>query len=241
MKLNFTPTLQTNNLVSSYQINRSAANKSGVGSAKEETERRDSFVRSSMGNTRSFIQDLMKQKVDITDRRNALIASAKKEGASMESIKTQLEAYDEQLANIDAQISQAMTNEMEKEREKNTGKDDEPKTKEELQYKKMTDVVTLSNDAGHIELLDSVKNKVDGRIKVLESEIALDNGREGTSSYKLEQLSQLKQRSAKLETDLGFRIADLVNESNESSDETPEEDSSEEYLSKDGSGNDTEL
>lgn len=116
---------------------------------------------------------------------------------------------------------------MEKQREKESPKDDEPKTKEELRYEKMTDVVTLSTDARHVNLVDSVKGSIDGRIKTLESEIEIDNSREGTfegaSAYKLEQLSELKQRSAKLEADIGFRMADIANEIEKDKDEISEE------------------
>ena len=120
-----------------------------------------------------------------------------------------------------------MTKELEKQREKEGPKDDEPKTKEELRYEKMTDVVTLSTDARHVNLVDSVKGSIDGRIKTLESEIEIDNSRkdtlEGASAYKLEQLSELKQRSAKLEADIGFRMADIANEIEKDKDETSEE------------------
>ncbi len=230
MRLDFSPGLHANNMFSSYQINRSAVNKEGV--AHKEPERKDSFLRSNRNNTADFIQSLMKQKLDITDRRNALIADAKKNGSSMESIKPQLEALDEQLANIDVQISQAMTKEMEKQQEKESEKDDQPKTKEELQYERMTDVVTLSGDAKHVNLIDSVKGSIDGRIKTLESEIEIDNGRglesglEGASAYKVEQLSELKQRSAKLESDLGFRMTDIANKIEDEKDKVPEEESS---------------
>ncbi len=234
MRLDFSPSLQVNNMISSYQINRSAANKPGV--SRTEPERRDSFMRSpANNNTGNLIQNLMKQKLDITDRKNALIASAKKNGTSMESIKTQIEAFDEQLTNIDIQISQAMTKEMEKQQDKNSQKEDESKTSEELQYEKMTDVVTLSNDAQHVNLIDSVKTKTDKRIKVLESEISLDSGsgRGGASSYKTEQLSELKQRSAKLASDLGFRMADIANDIDEERDELSVEKPSEEDEEKD--------
>lgn len=226
MRLDFSPALRVNNMISSYQINRSAANKEGV--THKETERKDSFMRSTANNTNDFIQNLMKQKMDITDRRNALIADTRKNGGSMESIKPQLEALDEQLTNIDVQISQAMTKEMEKQKEKEEQKDDEPKTKEELRYEKMTDVVTLSTDARHVNLVDSVKGSIDGRIKTLESEIEMDNGRKvdtastGASAYKLEQLSELKQRSARLEADLGSRMADIANKIEKDKDDISE-------------------
>ena len=115
MRLNFNPTIPVNRLINSYQINRSAANQTGgQNGVKAEEERRDSFTLSPEGGKRNLISNLMKQKIDIADRRSALIASVKEKGTSMDSIKPQLEALDEQLRNIDVQISQAIADEAKK-------------------------------------------------------------------------------------------------------------------------------
>ena len=175
MRLNFSPALQINNAFQSYQINRSAANKPGVNEAEgSNEERRDTFTLSPAGKTQNLINSLMKQKMDITDRKNALLASVKEQGGSMESIKTQLEAYDEQLQNIDIQISEAMSRELEKQEEEKKAGDEEPKTKEEILTERMNAVTSMSTDAERIDSLDSIKTRVDGRVKVLESELALD-------------------------------------------------------------------
>ena len=179
MRLNFSPSLQINNLFQSYQINRSAANKVGSQSKSSDEERRDTFTLSSKGGAMNMINNLMKQKMEITDRKNSLIASTLEKGSSMETIKSQLEAYDEQLENIDVQITQAMAKELEKKEE--TENDDTPKTREELENERLNDIVTLSGDVGNIDMLDSVKTKVDRRITTLESEISLDNGRDRKS------------------------------------------------------------
>ncbi len=173
-----------------------------------------------------LINSLMKQKMDITDRKNSLIASTIEKGSSMETIKSQLEAYDEQLENIDVQISQAMTRELEKKEEKENS-DKEPKTREELQNEHMTDIVTLSGDVRNINMLDSVKTKVDNRIKILESEISLDNERQGAADFKKEELSELKKKSAELASDIGSRMVDIAEDIDENNEETPVENSEE--------------
>lgn len=227
MRLNFSPTLQINNLFQSYQINRSAANKAGVSTTESSEEaRRDTFTLSARGKTMDLINSLMKQKMDITDRKNSLIASTIEKGSSMETIKSQLEAYDEQLENIDVQISQAMTRELEKKEEKENS-DKEPKTREELQNEHMTDIVTLSGDVRNINMLDSVKTKVDNRIKILESEISLDNERQGAADFKKEELSELKKKSAELASDIGSRMVDIAEDIDENNEETPVENSEE--------------
>jgi hypothetical protein len=225
MRLNFSPSLQINNLFQSYQINRSAANKVGSQSKSSDEERRDTFTLSSKGGAMNMINNLMKQKMEITDRKNSLIASTLEKGSSMETIKSQLEAYDEQLENIDVQITQAMAKELEKKEE--TENDDTPKTREELENERLNDIVTLSGDVGNIDMLDSVKTKVDRRITTLESEISLDNGRMGAADFKKEELSQLKKKSAELASDIGLRMADIAEEIDENNEKSSEEENGE--------------
>ena len=222
MRLNFNTTISVNNLINSYQINRSAANQTGGrNGVKAEEERRDSFTLSPEGGKHNRISNLMKQKIDIADRRTSLIASIKEKGASMETIKPQLEA-------LDVQISQAIADEAKKQEEEKSPENKEPQTSEEIQYEKMTDVVSLSNDVDNVDLLDSVKNRVDGRIKVLKSEIELDklnNELSGASSYKERELADLETQSVKIASDIGSRMADIVEESNEDNEKIPEKDS----------------
>lgn len=224
MRLNFSPTLQINNLFQSYQINRSAANKVGGKTESSDEERRDTFTLSSRGGAANMINNLMKQKMEITDRKNSLIASTIEKGASMDTIKTQLEAYDEQLENIDVQITQAMARELEKKEDKENA-DDTPKTQEELNNERLTDIVTLSDDVRNVDMLDSVKAKVDRRIKTLESEISLDNERNerlGAADFKKEELSELKKKSAELASNIGSRMAEIAEEIDEDNEKTPE-------------------
>lgn len=216
MRLNYSPALQINNLFQSYQINRSAANKpGGREAAASQEERRDTLTLSPAGKAQNLITSLMKQKMEITDRKNALMASVKEKGGSMDSIKTQLEAYDEQLQNIDIQISEAMSRELKKEDEEKKSNDTEPKTKEELLNERMNNVAAMSSDAEHIDTLDSVKSIVNGRIKVLESEIALDGGRAGASDFKKNTLSDLKKKSAEISANINSRMAALAEEVSE--------------------------
>ncbi|GFI44469.1 hypothetical protein IMSAGC018_02150 [Lachnospiraceae bacterium] len=227
MRLNFSPSLQINNVFQSYQINRSAAGKAGVSRTESsEEERRDIFTLSPKGKAMNLINNLMKQKMEITDRKNSLIASTLEKGSSMETIKSQLEAYDEQLENIDVQITEAMAKELEKKEDKDKV-DNTPKTQEELENERLTDIVTLSGDVQNISMLDSVKTKVDRRINILESEISRDNGRLGAADFKKEELSKLKKNSAKLASDIGSRMADIAEEIHENNEKTPEKESNE--------------
>lgn len=212
MKLNFYPTFQTNTVFNPYGFNKSGANKAPGDTAAAQEERRDTFILSPQGGRHSLLNNLMKLKAEITDRKNALLKTVK-DGGSMEMVKSQLDFYDEQLENIDEQIAEAMAKEAEKQTEKsNEQKEDkEPKTEEEILSERMTDLTTLSTDIEHVEILDSAKTTVDGRIKVLKSEMKLDRSHSAESSDgKTEELSQLEKRSKKLSSEIGSSLIDIA-------------------------------
>ncbi len=209
MKLNFNPAAK-NQFMNVYRINQSAAAKSGkAGGASAEEGRRDMAFISPQGKRGSLIESLMKQKMSLMEQKDSLVSSAKKEGKSMESIKTRLEAYEKQLKDVDARISQAMAKEMEKEAGK-TKKGDEPKTEQEIENERLANVIDLSHDLQKAEAVSSVKARVDGEARVLKSEIELDklhDPSEETSKEiikeKESQLAGFEQKSNELLSDIG--------------------------------------
>ena len=122
----------------------------------------------------------------------------------MDSIKSQVEAYEKQLKDIDQQISEAMAKEMEKQAEKSK-KDEKPKTEQEIENARLANVMNLSQGLEKAEVVDSVKTRVDGEACVLKSEIAMDKmygaSLESTAdrvSDKEEKLAELEKKSAEL-------------------------------------------
>lgn len=217
MKLNFNPVPQ-NQIFNSYQINQSAAAKTGKTKAASEEGRRDLAVISLQGKQSSLIDTLMKQKMSIMEQKDSLISSTKKDGKSMDSIQSQLESYEKQLKDIDQQISEAMTKEMEKQAEKSRKEDNKPKTKQEIENERLANVMDLSQGLEKAETVESVKTRVDGEARVLKSEIALDTMR-GASKEAIEKkenkLSDLEKKSAELLSDMGEIIADTAEKAEE--------------------------
>lgn len=217
MKLNFNPVTQ-NQIFNPYQINQSAAAKTGKAKAAASVEgRRDLALISTQGKQGSRIDTLMKQKMSIMEQKDSLISSTKKDGKSMDSIKSQLEAYEKQLKDIDQQISEAMTKEMEKQAEKSK-KDDKPKTKQEIENERLANVMDLSQGLKKAETVESVKTRVDGEARVLESEIELDKMRDAPKEAieeKENKLSELEKKSADLLSDIGEIVADTAEKAEE--------------------------
>ena len=220
MKLNFNLVVQ-NRFFNVYRINQSAAQKNGkVGDDLAEKGRKDMAIISSQGKRESLIETLMKQKMNIMEQKDSLISSAKKEGKSMESIKSQLEVYEKQLKDIEDQISKAMTKEMEKQAEKK--KKDEPKTEQEIENERLANVMDLSLGLQKAEMVSAVKARVDGEARVLKSEIELDklhDPSEDTSkeliTEKESQLADLEQKSNELFSDIGEIIGETTEKAEE--------------------------
>ena len=220
MKLNFNPVSQ-NQIFNAYRINQSAAAKTGkADSAQAQESRLDLAVISQKGRKGSLIETLMKQKMNITDQKNSLISSAKKDGRSMDSIKPQIEAYEKQLKEIDQQMTEAMAKEMEKQDEKSK-KNDEPKTEQEIENQRLANVMDLSQGLEKAETVDSVKMRVDGEARVLKSEIKLDKMYKSSTemaadvSDKEKKLAELEKKSAELLSDIGEIVAESAEKAKE--------------------------
>lgn len=220
MKLNFNPGAQ-NQIFNAYRINQSAAAKTGKAAGAQAQESRTDFaVISHQGRKGSLIETLMKQKMSITDQKNSLISSAKKDGRSMDSIKPQIEAYEKQLKEIDQQMTEAMAKEMEKQAEKSK-KNDEPKTEQEIENQRLANVMDLSQGLEKAETVDSVKMRVDGEARVLKSEIKLDKMYKSSTemaadvSDKEKKLAELEKKSAELLSDIGEIVAESAEKAKE--------------------------
>lgn len=180
--------------------------------------RRDILSISPQGKKNSLIENLMKQKTQITDQKNSLISSTLKNGGTLDSIKSQLETYDEQMKSVDQQIAELMAKEMQKQTENVKEKEDsEPKTKEEIQNKRLADITNLSSDLQQTQTVSSVQSKVEGDARVLKSEIELDKQRAGSSpgakaiiEKKEASLAVMEQKALDLTSDIGAKLADVT-------------------------------
>lgn len=135
----------------------------------------DKVTLSPQGKIMSAIENLMKQKESISEKKSSLISKTLENGGDMDAISAQLETYEEQLDNIDEQIAQMTANFAksltEKQDEKKSGKSDEGKDKEQIQTEQLSTLANVAEDVKHAERISSVKNKVDGEIRVKKAQI----------------------------------------------------------------------
>lgn len=207
MRVNFNVG-QQNNFLNAHRINQCVAQpfQQNANHLKNE-KRRDIVSISPKGKAMNLIENLMKQKQNITDQKNKLISSTLDNGGNLDSIKSQLKTYEEQLKNIDEQISQAMAKDAEKQAEKlETKKDDKPKTEEEVMNDRLSNIVNISSDVEHAEIISTAKSKLEGEASVLEAEINSDGSR--VLESKLDRVVEIKSQTAKLTA----KVSDVINE-----------------------------
>lgn len=196
--------------------------------------RRDSVTISPQGKTASLLEHLNKQKANILKRRDRFAEMANKLGQPADSIKTQLEQFDEQIKEIDQQIQEITLQGMKEAAEKSAPKvkSSRPKTKQEAQNDILSNITEASTTLDRIETVSSEKNKLDGNVDVLKSEIELDKSRDSTGSgqesiaEKEALAAQMQSRSQGLMQDIYDGLdeaAEILEENNELSAEKPVE------------------
>lgn len=164
---------------------------------------RDTVTISFLGqNSNSRIRNLMEQKQSLLERKNQWVNSALENGQDVKSIHDMLESYEEQLNELEQQISQEMARKNSGQPEKvQSPKNDEPKTKQEIEQERISNLVDLSSGMSQIRTVQSSQTRVEGEARVLESEIKMDKGRTGDTEIiakKEEKLAQLQQKAAEL-------------------------------------------
>lgn len=189
-------------------INRSAATKNeALNGIKAEKTGTDVATISPAGKKQSMIEQLMKQKEYLQERKQSLIDSAAENGST--DLEQQLKEYEQQMKDIDEQITKIQTEDKEKkESDDTTGMIyEKPKTKEEIQTDQLNGLTTLSNGTDQTEVLSSVKGKLDGQITVMNAEVHSMNG---STESKIDKISELKSRSQKISSDIAEKLGDSL-------------------------------
>ena len=153
--------------------NRSIAKQTEAITGKRPEYNQDRATISPEGKKQSMIEQLMKQKQQLMDRKSELMAKSAETGQRMDS---QIQQYEKQIEELNQQISELQTDkEDEKKAEENKDKlqYEKPKTEQEVEKEKMGKIAQIANIENHVDTITSVKDKIDGQIRVLHSEIEL--------------------------------------------------------------------
>lgn len=208
----------------SSSLNTSPASKDNIVKTEKSNNIKKNRNSSLVGTNKNKILDqLMKQKQNLTDSKNDLVDRALKSGESISSIKDKLENIDSQIKKIDAQISKIQMEDQRKlldtdEKSKETKKT-KVKSKTHSSNNIKTDVVcdqmdsllNLSGNLAKIQVLSSEKKSMTGETKVLESEIKLDIGRGIDPIAKKKQVVKLADQMDNIAENIGNNLNTINN------------------------------
>lgn len=186
-------------------------------------EVQNQFLHGNTNNSSHLVKSLMKQKQALIEQKNELINTTRTKGGDMQSIRASVEAYDQQIQTIDRQISQEMSKQAEKQMENQKQKqDNQPKTSQEIENKRLADIVNLSSDLSQAKNVQSIQVSVKGDARVLKSEIELDKMRGGSSeaiSRKEKKLAELEEKANELTSKLAEKAGETVEQVEEDNEE----------------------
>ncbi len=98
---------------------------------------------------------------------------------------------------------------MQNKKEKENTTYEKPKTKEEIQNERLSNITTVSNSVEQLKITSSVKKQLDGEGKITQTEIELDKSRGISSEIKKEKLSEVEKKSGEITEDIAKRFSEI--------------------------------
>ncbi|WP_349674392.1 hypothetical protein [Lacrimispora sp.] len=190
-------------------INRSANNKyEAIYGKSKESKQTDDVSISPAGKKQSMLKQLMDQKQMILEQKQSMLDSDQANGT--DSMNEKLKEFEKQLKAIDDQIAQLQADESDKSESDSDDKTGhiykKPKSKEEAQSEQMNVITKLSSGVSQAEVISSAKDRIDGKINVLKSEIKHGYG---NTEQKIADVSRLQSRSEQLTAQTSEKIGEI--------------------------------
>lgn len=197
--------------MAAQSVNQKASRSVQSGKKAADGERREDRVQlNPMKQVQSMIDHLMEQKQNLIEKKNQMIADTVGKGGDIRSIQSLIELYDEQINNIETQISQTMKEMMERQLEKKEeGKEEEPGTKEEQQIRQLSKLSNASLDYEKVSQVYSAYGQKKRDASILAQEISMDNSRGGVAPAKNERLGEMLKEADQLYSEAMKGYVDL--------------------------------
>lgn len=177
--------------MAAHAMNRKSMREIKSGKRKDDQEQRKDRVQLSSKNwMQDHLENLMERKQELIEKKTALMASTD----DWDSIKAAVALYEEQISNVETEISRTMKQMVEEqlqkaEEEKKDGK--EPETKEEQQMQYLNDLSNTSMDYKQASQVHKAYDQKKRDASVMSMEIKLDDSRGATSQGKRERLGEV--------------------------------------------------
>lgn len=206
-----------NGIFHTEAITRKANQGAGNGEEKKSMPFRFDVAQiSQKGKTMSAVERLMKQKEFIKECKDSLLEQMtnKESGYCSADIAKKVEEYEKQLESIDQEIAKEMAKPADGSDSLGGNKIHRGKrllTKQELNNKRMAELTQLSGKLEQSEVVDSVKDRLEGEKHVLEAELKIDE-----SERKRERVAEIDDRTEELTKETFAKLDEIIDEANES-------------------------
>ncbi len=166
----------------------------------------------------NILENLIKQKENLMDNKNALIERSLQKGEDPRSIKENLESIDKQIEEIYKRVNELRL----EEQRKAIGTDDKNHKEKNFKEKSNKDyyngikidssmdcVLNLSNDLKKVKPLSSQRKLISGEARVLDYEIKIDIKRGVNPVAKKKHLAKMENNIEKITEKLGNQLRDV--------------------------------
>ncbi len=206
---------KVNNLFNVDAINRKF-NRNTTNEEEKGFLRNDIATISPKGKAMNTIERLIKQKDFIKECKASLLEQMtnNESGYCSADITKKIEEYEKQLDSLDEQIAKEMakqTDGMEEDGSNSIYKKSQSLTKQEANNKRMADITKMSTEFRKSEMINSVKNRLEGEKGVLEAEL-----KSGDSEIKRQRIEEIDNRTAELSKKAGETLTRVNKISNDS-------------------------
>ena len=169
--LNAFNTKKNNNIINFSFVNKKFSFDKNI----NKENKNDKLFISSQGKLVNMIEELNKQKENIIKKKNEVINNNIENNGNKDIIKAQISLYEEQIKNIDKQISELYSQQLKEFTNKDTmnyeNKNKSNKSEEEIEFQNLNNISFVFNDIKNIKLISSNEKKFNSEIKIKESEI----------------------------------------------------------------------
>ncbi|ONI38857.1 hypothetical protein AN639_03035 [Candidatus Epulonipiscium fishelsonii] len=168
----------------------------------------DSVFLSKAGKAMSQIDKLNKQKENLQERREELLEKS----LAGEDVSDEIEKLDEEMLEIEKEISSAKQKEMEKNTKDSSEKTikAEPKIKEEAMSQKMNSIISSSVGLNQIEITYSAQSRLESNARVLRAEANTYHGE--MKSAKLKEAAELETLALSLSKKVSKQVENVEEE-----------------------------
>lgn len=162
----------------------------------------------------SMLESLVKRKETLMENKNSLIERTMKNGTGIETIQAQLDEYDQQIKDIDEQISQTMIEDQKealetKEKKKTEETTDNKNIEGQIDKGTVHDFIQLDGTVEQMEQLHSLKTNMENQVRTIKSEMNLDSMTGISRSSKLGEISNLEKNIANINASAGEILNDV--------------------------------